>query len=208
MGSYLSPNQVLNYVEAHDNYNLHDLLATLHPDQSSDQIMRKVETATVMNLLMQGMSFMEIGQEFGRTKLIPTGEHGQLTSADRERAMNSYKAPDSVNQINWDLINERQESIDFVRQIIRLKTQTSAFSYPTYEEVYRHVFVHTAAENSGWIVYEIHGGPEHLLVVFNAKGTSLYFENAGNLEMLVTNSRSKQENVIDDTSVAVLKVLS
>lgn len=51
-------------------------------------------------------------------------------------------------------------------------------------------------------------GPEHLLVVFNAKGTSLYFENAGNLEMLVTNSRSKQENVIDDTSVAVLKVLS
>ena len=208
LGSYLSPNQVLNYVEAHDNYNLHDLLATLHPDQSSDQIMRKVETATVMNLLMQGMSFMEIGQEFGRTKLIPTGEHGQLTSADRERAMNSYNAPDSVNQINWDLINERQESIDFVRQIIRLKTQTSAFSYPTYEEVYRHVFVHTAAENSGWIVYEIHGGPEHLLVVFNAKGTSLYFENAGNLEMLVTNSRSKQENVIDDTSVAVLKVLS
>ena len=208
LGSYLSPNQVLNYVEAHDNYNLHDLLATLHPDQSSDQIMRKVETATAMNLLMQGMSFMEIGQEFGRTKLIPTGEDGQLTPADRERAMNSYNAPDSVNQINWDLINERQESIDFVRQIIRLKTQTSAFSYPTYEEVYRHVFVHTAAENSGWIVYEIHGGPEHLLVVFNAKGTSFYFENAGNLEMLVTNSRSKESNVIDNTSVAVLKVLS
>ena len=207
LGSYLSPNQVLNYVEAHDNYNLHDLLATLHPDQSADQIMRKVETATAMNLLMQGMSFMEIGQEFGRTKLVPTGEHGELTPADRERAMNSYNAPDSVNQINWDLINERQESIDFVRQIIRLKTQTSAFSYPTYEEVYRHVFVHTAAENSGWIVYEIHGGPEHLLVVFNAKGTSFYFENAGNLEMLVTNSRSKQENVIDDISVAILTVL-
>ncbi|MTV85796.1 type I pullulanase, partial [Streptococcus pneumoniae] len=28
LGSYLSPNQVLNYVEAHDNYNLHDLLKT------------------------------------------------------------------------------------------------------------------------------------------------------------------------------------
>ena len=42
-----------------------------------------------------------------------------------------------------------KESIEFIRQIIRLKTQTRAFSYPTYEEVYRHVFVHTAAENSG-----------------------------------------------------------
>ena len=208
LGSYLSPNQVLNYVEAHDNYNLHDLLKTLHPTESESRIMKKVETATAMNLLMQGMAFMELGQEFGRTKLVATGENGELTHEDRERAMNSYNAPDSVNQVNWDLINDRQDSIEFVRQIIRLKTQTSAFSYPTYEEVYRHVFVHTAIESSGWIVYEIHGGKEHLLVVFNAKGASFYYENAGNLEMLVTNSRSNQENAIDDVSVAVLNVLA
>ena len=208
LGSYLSPNQVLNYVEAHDNYNLHDLLKTLHPTESESRIMKKVETATAMNLLMQGMAFMELGQEFGRTKLVATGENGELTHADRERAMNSYNAPDSVNQVNWDLINDRQDSIEFVRQIIRLKTQTNAFSYPTYEEVYRHVFVHTAIENSGWIVYEIHGGEEHFLVVFNAKGASYYYENAGNLEMLVTNSRSNQENAIDDVSVAVMNVLS
>ena len=31
------------------------------------------------------------------------------------------------------------------------------------------------------------------------------YENAGNLEMLVTNSRSNQENAIDDVSVAVMK---
>lgn len=103
LGSYLSPNQVLNYVEAHDNYNLHDLLATLHPMESEDRIMKKVETATAMNLLMQGMAFMELGQEFGRTKLVATGENGELTHDDCERAMNSYNAPDSVNQVNWDL---------------------------------------------------------------------------------------------------------
>ena len=207
LGSYLSPNQVLNYVEAHDNYNLHDLLVTLHPDLTTDYIMRKVETATAMNILMQGMAFLELGQEFGRTKLVATGENGELTLADRERAMNSYNAPDSVNQVNWDLLNERQKSINFIREIIHLKTQTKAFSYPTYEDIYRHVFVHTAAENSGWIVYEIQGDKEHYLIVFNAKGTSYYFENAGNLEMLLTNSRSNEENVIDDISVAVLNVL-
>ena len=207
LGSYLSPNQVLNYVEAHDNYNLHDLFRTLHPSESEKRIMKKVETATAMNLLMQGMAFMELGQEFGRTKLVPTGENGELTHDDRERAMNSYNAPDSVNQVNWDLINERQDSIEFVRQIIGLKTKTSAFSYPTYEEVYRHVFVHTAIENSGWIVYEIQGTKEHFLVVFNAKGASFYYENAGNLEMLVTNSRSNQENTLDNVSVAVMNVL-
>ena len=207
LGSYLSPNQVLNYVEAHDNYNLHDLFRTLHPSESEKRIMKKVETATAMNLLMQGMAFMELGQEFGRTKLVPTGENGELTHDDRERAMNSYNAPDAVNQVDWDLINERQESIEFIRQIIELKTKTSAFSYPTYEEVYRHVFVHTAIENSGWIVYEIQGTKEHFLVVFNAKGASFYYENAGNLEMLVTNSRSNQENTLDNVSVAVMNVL-
>lgn len=207
LGSYLSPNQVVNYVEAHDNYNLHDLLETLHPTEDQASIMKKVETATAMNLLMQGISFMELGQEFGRTKLVPTGENGELTHDDRERAMNSYNAPDAVNQVDWDLINERQESIEFIRQIIGLKTKTSAFSYPTYEEVYRHVFVHTAIENSGWIVYEIQGTKEHFLVVFNAKGASFYYENAGNLEMLVTNSRSNQENTLDNVSVAVMNVL-
>ena len=207
LGSYLSPNQVVNYVEAHDNYNLHDLLATLHPTEDQGSIMKKVETATAMNLLMQGISFMELGQEFGRTKLVATGENGELTHDDRERAMNSYNAPDAVNQVDWDLINERQESIEFIRQIIELKTKTSAFSYPTYEEVYRHVFVHTAIENSGWIVYEIQGTKEHFLVVFNAKGASFYYENAGNLEMLVTNSRSNQENTLDNVSVAVMNVL-
>jgi len=206
LGTYTHPNQVLNYVEAHDNYNLHDLLATLHPDQSSEQIMRKVETATAMNLLMQGMAFMEIGQEFGRTKLVATGENSELTHDDRERAMNSYNAPDSVNQVNWDLINDRQDSIEFIRQIIRLKTETSAFSYPTYDEIYHHVFVHSANEHSGWIVYEIHG-EEHLLIVFNAKGDAFQFENAGNLELLVTNSPSDEENKVGGVSVSIFKVL-
>lgn len=206
LGSYTHPNQVLNYVEAHDNYNLHDLLATLHPDQSSEQIMRKIETATAMNLLMQGMAFMEIGQEFGRTKLVATGENGELTHDDRERAMNSYNAPDSVNQVNWNLINERQDSIEFIRQVIRLKTKTSAFSYSSYDEIYHHVFVHSAIEHSGCLIYEVHG-KEHLLVVVNAKSEPYQFENAGNLAMLVTNSRSKEDNVLNDISLAVLSVL-
>lgn len=206
LGTYTHPNQVLNYVEAHDNYNLHDLLATLHPDQSSEQIMRKVETATAMNLLMQGMSFMEIGQEFGRTKLVVTGENGELTHDDRERAMNSYNAPDSVNQVNWDLINERQDSIEFIRQMIRLKTGTGAFSYPTYDEIYHHVFVHSANEHSGLIVYEIQG-EDHLLVVFNTKGQDFQFENAGNLELLVTNSHLSDKDMVGGVSTSVFKVL-
>ncbi len=87
---------------------------------------------------------------------------------DREQAMNSYNAPDSVNQVASGFNQWETESIEFIRQIIRLKHK-DVLSY------HRHVFVHTAA-NSGWIVYEIHGGLEHLLVVFNAKGLPLLWK--------------------------------
>ena len=88
--------------------------------------------------------------------------------------MNSYNAPDSVNQVNWDLINERQDSIEFIRQIIRLKTETSAFSYPTYDEIYHHVFVHSANEHSGLIVYEIQGETIYwLYLMLKGKTSSL-----------------------------------
>lgn len=47
-------------------HNLHDLLATLHPDQSSEQIMRKVENCHSHESAHAGDGLMEIGQEFGR----------------------------------------------------------------------------------------------------------------------------------------------
>ena len=119
--------------------------------------------------------------------------------------MNSYNAPDSVNQVNWDLINERQDSIEFIRQMIRLKTGTSAFltllmmTLPS-------CFVHSANEHSGLIVYEIQG-EEHLLVVFNSKGQDFQFENAGNLELLVSNSHLSVKDMVGGVSASVFKVL-
>ena len=99
-------------------------------------------------------------------------------------------------------------SIEFIRQIIELKTKSSAFSYPTYEEVYRHVFVHTAIEivaglsmrfrelkNISWLYLM----PKVHLSIMKMRET---------LKCESLNSRSNQENAIDDVSVAVMKVLS
>ena len=104
LSSYLTPNQVINYVEAHDNHNLNNLMWELHPDDSLETHTRRIEMASAMNVLMQGVAFMQIGQEFLRTKLYPTGNNGQLTSSDKQLAMNSYNAPDRVNQIDWGIM--------------------------------------------------------------------------------------------------------
>ena len=207
LGSYLTPSQVLNYVEAHDNFNLHDLLVDLHPDDDEVTRTKRIELATAMNLLMQGMAFMELGQEFSRTKLVGTGEEGQVLPSDRDRAMNSYNAPDAVNQVNWELISQHQESIDYIKQIIRLKTSQKEFSYQTYEEIYKHVFVREAFAGSGIVIFELKD-EKHYEIIFNASGLPYYLENADHLRLLVGNSRHKRPFYVENLTASVFEVIA
>ena len=207
LGSYLTPTQVLNYVEAHDNFNLHDLLVDLHPDDDEVIRTKRIELATAMNLLMQGMAFMELGQEFSRTKLVGTGEEGQVLPSDRDRAMNSYNAPDAVNQVNWELISQHQESIDYIKQIIHLKTSQKEFSYQTYEEIYKHVFVREAFAGSGIVIFEIKD-EKHYEIIFNASGLPYYLENADHLRLLVGNSRHKRPFYVENLTASVFEVIA
>ena len=207
LGSYLTPTQVLNYVEAHDNFNLHDLLVDLHPDDDEVIRTKRIELATAMNLLMQGMAFMELGQEFSRTKLVGTGEEGQVLPSDRDRAMNSYNAPDAVNQVNWEWISQHQESIDYIKQIIHLKTSQKEFSYQTYEEIYKHVFVREAFAGSGIVIFEIKD-EKHYEIIFNASGLPYYLENADHLRLLVGNSRHKRPFYVENLTASVFEVIA
>nr|WP_027975669.1 type I pullulanase [Streptococcus devriesei] len=168
LAPYLTPDQVLNYVEAHDNYNLNDLLSELHPEDDKDSHIGRVELATSMGILMQGMAFMQLGQEFLRTKLFATGSDGELTEADKERAMNSYNAPDAVNQINWDHVTLYKSTVDFVRKLIYMKTQETAFSYRSFEDIRKHVYVASAEYGSGLLTVNVSGAGKVFQLDFNA----------------------------------------
>lgn len=165
LSSYLAPDQVLNYIEAHDNYNLNDLFWHLHPADDDQTHVKRLELANALNLLMQGMCFIQLGQEFGRTKLYPTGPDGQLTQADRERAMNSYNAPDQVNQVDWNLVTSNRRLVDQARQLIGVKTAGDLLSHTSYEDLHRAVHVASADQGSGLI---------HL-VLTDAKGQAYAF---------------------------------
>lgn len=169
LSSYLTPNQVINYVEAHDNHNLNNLMWELHPDDSLETHTRRIEMASAMNVLMQGVAFMQIGQEFLRTKLYPTGNNGQLTSSDKQLAMNSYNAPDRVNQIDWDNVTEHHATIAFMRGIIHLKRTNPAFSYQSYKEIRGHVYVHVANDYDGVVVFDILGEKNYRIFLIKMK---------------------------------------
>ena len=167
--NYLMPGQVLNYIEAHDNYNLNDLMHHLHPHDSPEDIEKRIYLANALNLTMQGMCFMQLGQEFQRSKMVATGEDGNYTEADVKRAMNSYNAPDEVNRVDWNQVTLKKELIDKIAKLIERKQTVPEFSYRSYADIYDNLYVAKAEYDSGIVELHISGKLRETLVFNNMK---------------------------------------
>lgn len=167
--NYPMPGQVLNYIEAHDNYNLNDLMHHLHPHDSPEDIEKRIYLANALNLTMQGMCFMQLGQEFQRSKMVATGEDGNYTEADVKRAMNSYNAPDEVNCVDWNQVTLKKELIDKIAKLIERKRTVAEFSYRSYADIYDNLYVTKADFASGIVELHISGKLDETLVFDNMK---------------------------------------
>lgn len=202
---YLSPDQVINYVEAHDNYNLNDLFWALNPDDDQATHRKRVQLATAMTILMQGVCFMQIGQEFLRTKRIATGQNGCLSQEDLQRAMNSYNAPDAVNQIDWGQVTKESETIEFVKKLIQLKTKTKLFSYQTFSEIRKHVYLESSQCDSGFISLTVEDRKKYQ-VIFTSFSKRLQLKNQS--AIIVTNDKRFQieTDFIDQLTALVLDI--
>lgn len=200
---YLSPNQVVNYIEAHDNYNLNDLLWVLNSEDSNEQHIKRIELASALNLLMPGIAFMQIGQEFLRTKVVPTGDNGQVLEQDKQFAMNSYNAPDIVNQVDWNLVTYHKKTIAFIRNIIRLRKSEDLFSFSSFTMINDSVKVENPHDTGDMIVYSISKNKSYK-IVFTVKGKRLH-KNIHN-DIIISNDRSLQKDVIEELSLLVIDI--
>ena len=102
-GSWMAgnPTQVINYVSAHDNNTLWDRICHVYGEQSdtlsSRLAMNRLSAAIVQTSL--GIPFMQAGEEMLRAKKNEDGTYNE----------NSYNAPDSVNNLNWDALKKSGE---------------------------------------------------------------------------------------------------
>lgn len=112
-----SPNQIINYVSAHDNSTFWDKLVdsvkkdkdylTKHEDLLA---MNKLGAAFVQ--LSYGIPFMQAGEEGGRTKL---GED------------NSYNLSKDLNKIDWTRMYEFEDLINYYKGLIALRKSLKNF---------------------------------------------------------------------------------
>ena len=120
----LSPTQVINYVSCHDDLMLTDKLAKSMPDATTAERQRADKLAQTIVFTSQGTPFMFAGEEIYRNK---KGVH------------NSYKSPDSINAIDWNLKHENADLYNYYRELIKLRKSHPAFRMTTAEDVAKHL---------------------------------------------------------------------
>ncbi|MGB4659659.1 MAG: type I pullulanase, partial [Mobilitalea sp.] len=121
------PTQTINYVSAHDNFTLWDKLAQSNPWESREDRIKMNCLSAAIILTSQGIPFYQAGEEFLRSK--PKNEAN--TAFDD----NSYRSPDSINSLKWNLVTENKEVVDYYKGLIVLRKENDAFRMVKAEEI-------------------------------------------------------------------------
>ena len=143
------PSQSINYVECHDNNTFYDKATLAMPEATIEEIKQRQKLATSMVILSQGVPFIHCGQEFYRSK---------------KGVENSYKSPDSINHVDWNLIDENLEDINAFKELLRIRKKYDLFRLTAPSKVRDNVTVQF--NENGTIIYGLKDSETDLVVIF------------------------------------------
>ena len=174
-----SPGDVIQYIAAHDNLTLFDIIAqSIKKDPAVaanyQEIHRRLRLGNLMILTSQGTPFIHSGQEYGRTKQfrdpaykypvsedkVPNKAH-LLTNEDGTPfdypyfIHDSYDSSDAVNHFDWtkatdsEKFPENAKSRAYMKGLIALRKSTDAFTRSSKDEVEQNVTLITQPGTDG-----------------------------------------------------------
>lgn len=143
------PGDVLQYLAAHDNLTLHDVIAHstgLDPSHKNEEreIQKRIRLGNAIILTSQGIPFLHAGQEYGRTKVWkatqpPQNDFTYVEGFEHPYFIhNSYDASDRVNFFDWDKVTTpgiHRQTMEYTRGLIELRKSTDAFRLATEAQV-------------------------------------------------------------------------
>lgn len=191
--TYKDPEQVLTYVEAHDNHTLWDKLELTNSSDSEEVRKQMHKLSSSILLTSQGIPFLHAGQEFMRTKY---GDH------------NSYKSPDSINQMDWLRRAAFNNEVEYMKGLIDLRKKYSAFRMTSAEQIKKHIAFMDTPKNV--VAYSIKGNGnknEYFMVTHNAnrEAVDITLPSKGPWKVLVDGKQagSKTLYVVHDNKIKV-----
>ncbi len=120
-----SPLEAINYVECHDNRTFWDQLHHLTKDHPKlkltvEDYIRIDKLGAVILFTSQGIPFIQMGQEFLRTK---------------DDVENSYDRPDHINKIDWERKLKYANVMEYYKGLIQLRKVHPMFRMRTRETI-------------------------------------------------------------------------
>lgn len=100
--AFWTPGQSVNYIECHDSYTLNDALWSANPNDSMATHHARVVFANAINILANGVTFMEAGQEFGRSKLIDPSNMTPLSPTQVQAYQSGSMAKPAWYSASWE----------------------------------------------------------------------------------------------------------
>ena len=174
-----SPGDVIQYIAAHDNLTLFDIIAqSIKKDPSKAEnyaeIHRRLRLGNLMVLTAQGTPFIHSGQEYGRTKQFrdpayktPVAENKVPNKSHllRDKDGNpfdypyfihdSYDSSDAINKFDWTKATdgkaypENVKSRDYMKGLIALRQSTDAFRLKSLKDIKDRVHLITVPGQNG-----------------------------------------------------------
>ncbi|MGL4851291.1 MAG: type I pullulanase [Phocaeicola sp.] len=152
------PTQMISYVSCHDDMCLVDRLESSIPDLKEGELKRLNKLAQTAVFTSQGIPFIYAGEEVMRNK---QGVH------------NSYKSPDSINQIDWSYKAQHADIFSYYKGLIQLRKNHPAFRMASAEMV-REKLVFLPVEESNVVAFQLkdHANGDSwkdIIVILNAQ---------------------------------------
>ena len=174
-----NPGDVIQYIAAHDNLTLFDIIAqSIKKDPSKAEnyaeIHRRLRLGNLMVLTAQGTPFIHSGQEYGRTKQFLDPAYKNPVSEDKVPNKShllrdkdgkpfvypyfihdSYDSSDAVNKFDWTKATdskaypENVKSRDYMKGLIALRQSTDAFRLKSLQDIKERVQLITVPGQNG-----------------------------------------------------------
>lgn len=164
-----APGDVVQYIAAHDNLTLHDVIAksiNKDPKLAEEEIHKRIRLGNTLILTAQGTAFIHSGQEYGRTKQLLNPDYKTKVSDDKvpNKATlidavaeypyfihDSYDSSDAVNHFDWAKATDGQanpisyQTQAYTKGLIALRRSSDAFRKASMADVNRDVTLITQA---------------------------------------------------------------
>lgn len=167
------PTQAINYCEAHDNNTLWDKLSICAKNDSEQTRIKMDKLSAAIVLLSQGVPFLQLGQDFLRTKprVLKQGEEPNDVNIFEE---NSYNSPDYTNAVHWDRKARYFEVFRYYKALIRLRKSSRLFRMSMRWEVEQKLSFWKMNDES-FIIFSLFDENESFVVALNPYDEDRHF---------------------------------